>query len=132
MGDAAQHANEHGNDAIRVFKNHQPSFSRVSERSQEEDEESLERRPVRKGKKAGQRKSRSTLRASSVSRSNVSDNSRVGSKSQTAIFFNSQTQRRAGRRKPMESQVKVKQSVKRSASITKQLAAEIHERATQA
>ena len=32
----------------------------------------------------------------------------------------------------MESQVKVKQSVKRSASITKQLAAEIHERATQA
>ena len=31
----------------------------------------------------------------------------------------------------MESQVKVKQSVRKSASITKQLASEIHERATQ-
>lgn len=119
------------NEELQYLYRHQPSFSRVSERSQEEDEESfdLKQRRIKKGRLAKSKSS--NLRESSVSKSNLSDNSQIGRKSATNVYFNSRTSKRAGRRKPMESQVKVKQSVKRSASVTKQMAADIHKRATE-
>ena len=69
-------------DEQQYLYKHQPNFSRVSERSQEEDEESFDLKKTKMIKKSGlvKRKS-SNLRDSSVSKScNLSDNSQVGKK----------------------------------------------------